>query len=131
MLHVYINYLVLLAFFQQTSGQSQSENDESTSNQNSSETYSDEGLDDSMIHDRILSAALQFVPKYGWTEEAIAEGARIEGLSAMATGLFPRQGGDLVLHFINKCNIDLGHYLAENSRTEEENRKIMYVIYIC
>ena len=75
--------------------------------------------------ERILTAALQFVPEYGWTAQAIAEGAKIEGFSGMAEGMFPREGGDLVLHFINICNLDLGNYLADNSRTQEESRKTM------
>ena len=71
-----------------------------------------------------MTAALQFVPEYGWTAEAIAEGARAEGFSEMAEGMFPGKGGDLVLHFIDTCNLNLGDYLADNSRTEEENRKM-------
>jgi hypothetical protein len=43
----------------------------------------------------------------------------------MAEGMFPREGGDLVLHFINMCNLDLGDYLADNSKTQEEIRKTM------
>lgn len=86
---------------------------------------SDEGLDDESIRERILNAALQFVPEYGWTAQTIAEGAKIEGLSGMAEGMFQREGGDLVLHFINTCNLDLGDYLLGNSRIEEENRKHM------
>ena len=107
---------------------------ENTSDQDSETTYdntsydyedSDEGLDDESISDRILTAALQFVPEYGWTAEAISEGAKIEGFSGMAEGMFARGGGDLVLHFINMCNLDLGDYLADNSRIQEENRKKM------
>lgn len=84
-----------------------------------------EGLNDESISERILTSALQFVPEHGWTAQAIAEGAKMEGLSGMAEGMFRREGGDLVLHFINICNLDLGDYLADNSRTQEENRKTM------
>lgn len=72
-----------------------------------------------------MTSALQFVHEHGWSAQAIAEGAKIEGYSGMAEGMFPREGGDLVLHFINMCNLDLGDYLADNSRTQEENRKNM------
>lgn len=89
------------------------------------EEESDEGLDDDSISQRILTSALQFVHEHGWSAQAIAEGAKIEGYSGMAEGMFPREGGDLVLHFINMCNLDLGDYLADNSRTQEENRKNM------
>ncbi|CAB4001544.1 Ubiquinone biosynthesis COQ9, mitochondrial [Paramuricea clavata] len=98
------------------------EKDETTYDYTSDEG-SDEGLDDESISERILTAALQFVPEYGWTAQAIVEGAKIEGFSGMAEGMFPREGGDLVLHFINMCNLDLGDYLADNSRTQEEIRK--------
>lgn len=86
---------------------------------------SDEGLDDDSISQHILTSALQFVHEHGWSAQAIAEGAKIEGYSGMAEGMFPREGGDLVLHFINMCNLDLGDYLADNSRTQEDNRKNM------
>ncbi len=107
-----------------------SDQSENTSDGKDETTYdytsdSDEGLDDESISERILTAALQFVPEYGWTAQAIAEGAKIEGFSGMAEGMFHREGGDLVLHFINMCNLDLGDYLADNSRTQEENRKNM------
>jgi ubiquinone biosynthesis protein COQ9 len=107
---------------------------ENTSDENNEATFdhtsfeyedSDEGLDDESISERILTSALQFVPEYGWTAQAISEGAKIEGFSGMAEGMFERGGGDLVLHFINMCNLDLGDYLADNSRTQEENRKKM------
>ena len=66
-----------------------------------------------------------FVPEYGWTARAIAEGAKVEGFSGMAKGMFPRGGGDLVLHFIETCNLELGNYLADNSRTEQEVKNKM------
>lgn len=72
-----------------------------------------------------MTAALQFVPEHGWSAKTIAEGAKAEGFSGMAEGIFPKEGGDLVLHFIDTCNLELGDYLADNSRTEEENRKKM------
>ena len=99
--------------------------DKSTSDDTTDSYEDEEGIDDESISERILNASLQFVSEYGWTSQAIAEGARIEGFSGMAEGMFPREGGDLVLHFINKCNYDLGDYLADNSRTIEENRKKM------
>ena len=113
----------MLPFFSSQSENMSDENSETTYDQTSYD--SDEGLDDDSISDRILTAALQFVPEYGWTAEAISEGAKIEGFSGMAEGMFERGGGDLVLHFINMCNLDLGDYLADNSRTQEENRKKM------
>lgn len=91
------------------------------------QTFDDdgEGIDDESISNRILTAALEFVPEYGWSAKAIAEGAKAEGFSGMAEGMFPREGGDLVLHFIDTCNLKLGDYLADNSRTEDSNREKM------
>lgn len=112
-------------YFERDKSQNIDEHDEETTYDSTSSDESDEGLDEDSISQRILTAALQFVPEYGWTPQAIAEGAKMEGFSGMAEGMFPRQGGDLVLHFINICNKDLGDYLADNSRTQEENRKSM------
>lgn len=68
----------------------------------------------------ILNAALEHVPEFGWSSEAIEAGAQAMGLSAMAEGMFPRGAGDLVLHFSEDCNIKLADYLVSQSRVEKD-----------
>ncbi|CAJ0949400.1 unnamed protein product [Ranitomeya imitator] len=84
------------------------------------------------LQQRILSAALTFVPEYGWSAEAIAEGAKSLDLSAAAAGIFPNGGGaELVLHFISVCNKNLTELLEQEHKTgptgqhgEEANRAV-------
>ncbi|XP_033898613.1 ubiquinone biosynthesis protein COQ9, mitochondrial-like [Acipenser ruthenus] len=65
---------------------------------------------------RILTAALEFVPKHGWSVEAIAEGAQTLGLSPAAAGMFNNGAGDLILHFIAQCNSNFSENLAEQHK---------------
>ncbi|KAM9808220.1 LOW QUALITY PROTEIN: ubiquinone biosynthesis protein COQ9, mitochondrial [Neosynchiropus ocellatus] len=68
------------------------------------------------LQDRILTAALEFVPQHGWTVEAIAAGAETLGLSSASTGMFHSGAGDLVLHFVAHCNAQLSEILAEQHK---------------
>ncbi|EDV25929.1 uncharacterized protein TRIADDRAFT_5066, partial [Trichoplax adhaerens] len=69
---------------------------------------------------KIVDSSLPFVSQYGWSSQAIAEGAKVVGLSSAAQGLLPRGGSDLVLHFIEKCNGELVEYMknAKNNANE-------------
>ena len=78
---------------------------------------------ESDIKREILTKSLNFVPEYGWSAEAISAGAESLGMSAVAEGMFPRQGGDLVLHFIEDCNLRLAESLAAESRADPELEK--------
>ncbi|XP_053304715.1 ubiquinone biosynthesis protein COQ9, mitochondrial [Spea bombifrons] len=85
--------------------------------------YTDQGGEESEGYEseeelqrRILNAALQYVPDYGWSSEAIAEGAKSLELSAAAAGLFDDGGSELVLHFVSQCNKHLAEILAEEHK---------------
>lgn len=56
------------------------------------------------IKKNILSKALEFVPKSGWSIDALAQGAEAAGYPGIAHGLFPNGGGDLVHYFNITCN---------------------------
>lgn len=73
------------------------------------------------VRRNILDAALHHVPEFGWSSEAIEAGAQAMGLSAMAEGMFPRGAGDLVLHFIEDCNVRLADHLVSDSRVESNS----------
>ncbi|XP_022080225.1 ubiquinone biosynthesis protein COQ9-B, mitochondrial-like [Acanthaster planci] len=73
----------------------------------------------------ILESALDFVPAFGWSTEALAEGARAQGLAGVAHGMFPRGGGELVHHFVRECNAQLAEKLAREvqEETQEEEKE--------
>ncbi|XP_005592093.1 ubiquinone biosynthesis protein COQ9, mitochondrial isoform X4 [Macaca fascicularis] len=68
------------------------------------------------LQDRILTAALEFVPTHGWTAEAIAEGAQSLGLSSAAASMFGKDGSELILHFVTECNARLTRMLEEEQK---------------
>ncbi|CAN2389317.1 Ubiquinone biosynthesis protein COQ9 [Pristimantis euphronides] len=85
--------------------------------------YTDQGGEESegyesedQLQQRILSAALTFVPEYGWSSEAIAEGAKSLDLSAAAAGMFENGGSELVLHFVSLCNKNLTELLEQEDK---------------
>ncbi|XP_043563342.1 ubiquinone biosynthesis protein COQ9, mitochondrial isoform X2 [Chiloscyllium plagiosum] len=65
------------------------------------------------LRQQLLSAALEFVPVYGWSVEAIAEGAKVLDLSPALTGMFRHGPGELVLHFVSQCNKQLSEQLSD------------------
>uniref|UniRef100_A0A2R8ZI93 Ubiquinone biosynthesis protein n=1 Tax=Pan paniscus TaxID=9597 RepID=A0A2R8ZI93_PANPA len=68
------------------------------------------------LQDRILTAALEFVPAHGWTAEAIAEGAQSLGLSSASASMFGKDGSELILHFVTQCNTRLTRVLEEEQK---------------
>uniref|UniRef100_A0A8C5QSW9 DNA-directed RNA polymerase II subunit RPB3 n=1 Tax=Leptobrachium leishanense TaxID=445787 RepID=A0A8C5QSW9_9ANUR len=68
------------------------------------------------LQQQILTEALQFVPDYGWSSEAIAEGAKSLDLSAAAAGMFADGGSELTLHFVSQCNSRLMQILEEEHK---------------
>ncbi|XP_042294050.1 ubiquinone biosynthesis protein COQ9, mitochondrial [Sceloporus undulatus] len=86
-------------------------------------SYTDQGGEESegyeseeQLQNRILTAALEFVPTHGWTSDAIAEGAKSLGLSVAAAGLFHNDGSELILHFVSQCNSKLSELLEEQHK---------------
>lgn len=74
---------------------------------------------DAEIIKKIVDSSLPFVNQYGWSSQAVAEGAKIAGFSSAAQGLLPRGGGDLVLHFIERCNGELVEYMKDGKKNED------------
>ncbi|KAM8860863.1 ubiquinone biosynthesis protein COQ9, mitochondrial [Synchiropus picturatus] len=87
-----------------------------TSYQDQSGEQGEEYESEEQLQERILTAALEFVPQHGWTMEAIAAGAETLGLSSASTGMFDHGAGDLVLHFVAQCNAQLSEILAEQHK---------------
>ncbi|KAG5273443.1 hypothetical protein AALO_G00151360 [Alosa alosa] len=87
-----------------------------TSYQDQSGEQNEDYETEEQLAERILTAALDFVPQHGWTVEAIAAGAETLGLSSASTGMFINGAGDLVLHFVGQCNTQLTEILAEQHK---------------
>ncbi|XP_058501527.1 ubiquinone biosynthesis protein COQ9, mitochondrial isoform X1 [Solea solea] len=87
-----------------------------TSYQDQSGEQGEEYETEEQLQVRILSASLEFVQEHGWSMEAIAAGAETLGLSSASTGMFNNGAGDLVLHFIAQCNLQLTEILAEQHK---------------
>ncbi|XP_067834696.1 LOW QUALITY PROTEIN: ubiquinone biosynthesis protein COQ9, mitochondrial [Heptranchias perlo] len=68
------------------------------------------------LRQQLLSAALEFVPKFGWSVEAIAEGAKVLELSPAVYWDVQSRPGDLVLHFVSQCNKQLSQTLTEQHK---------------
>eukprot|EP00898_Chlorokybus_atmophyticus_P006487 jgi/Chlat1/683/Chrsp104S01164 len=66
---------------------------------------------------RMLDAALKHVGAVGWSDEALARGARDLNLSEAAVGMFPHGSADLVEYFVRRCNDQLAKQLEQ--RTDE------------
>lgn len=64
---------------------------------------------------------MAFVPQYGWSSEAIAEGAKALDLSVAAAGMFENGGSELVLHFVSDCNARLVQLLEEEHKLVQLN----------
>eukprot|EP01113_Clastostelium_recurvatum_P011049 TRINITY_DN15569_c1_g2_i2.p1 TRINITY_DN15569_c1_g2~~TRINITY_DN15569_c1_g2_i2.p1 ORF type:complete len:262 (-),score=33.75 TRINITY_DN15569_c1_g2_i2:32-817(-) len=61
----------------------------------------------------ILQSSLKHVAKYGWTVEALAQGAKDNNLPPTAHGMFPNGGYDLVHYFVDQSNKNLAKQLSE------------------
>ncbi|XP_072135334.1 ubiquinone biosynthesis protein COQ9, mitochondrial isoform X1 [Mobula birostris] len=91
-----------------------------------SSSYSDQSAEkgegfesEDQLRQQLFSAALKFVPNYGWSVEAIAEGAKVLELSPAVIGMFRHGPGELVLHFITQCNKQLSQVLAKQHELVE------------
>ncbi|CAL8293094.1 unnamed protein product [Boreogadus saida] len=99
--------------FQQASAAAEEGSRPNTSYQDQSGEQEEEYETEEQLQTRILTSALEFVPLYGWSMEAIAAGAETIGLSSASTGMFDNGAGELVLHFVAQCNAELNETLAE------------------
>ncbi|CAH0518468.1 unnamed protein product [Peronospora belbahrii] len=64
---------------------------------------------------RILIQAMNHVPKYGWTIDAVAAGAMDLGYPSVAHGMFTRGAFDLVEYFMDSCLAKLRKTLIINT----------------
>ena len=71
----------------------------------------------------LLEASLPYVTQYGWTTDAISEGARSLGLSGALQGIFTGGGFDLIDYFEKKCNRELAEYMKELTAFESEDNE--------
>ncbi|XP_071959228.1 ubiquinone biosynthesis protein COQ9-A, mitochondrial-like [Antedon mediterranea] len=93
----------------------------------------EEPITDDDIKALILEESLQFVSKYGWSIDALSEGAIAVGYPGVAHGMFERGGGDLLHFFVAKCNRKLAEHLAEEAKQIAEHpdlpkKKVSHII---
>ncbi|XP_055624625.1 ubiquinone biosynthesis protein COQ9, mitochondrial-like isoform X2 [Toxorhynchites rutilus septentrionalis] len=79
----------------------------------SKECNNDNDSDVSSVKNSILNAAISFVPTHGWSIQSIAKGAESLNYTSISSGLFPRGGIELVLHFYRQCNDKLVDYMKQ------------------
>eukprot|EP01102_Stenamoeba_stenopodia_P011967 TRINITY_DN3719_c0_g3_i1.p1 TRINITY_DN3719_c0_g3~~TRINITY_DN3719_c0_g3_i1.p1 ORF type:complete len:364 (+),score=86.11 TRINITY_DN3719_c0_g3_i1:127-1092(+) len=70
--------------------------------------------------DRILEASLRKVPQLGWSDEAIGEATREQGLPIALKGLVHGGPSELIFYFLNKCN----QQMATIMRKEKKEGKL-------
>ena len=102
-----------------TDNQSQEEEHRDASWEDYTQEEGSEFSEEDQLKGEILTTALQYVPQFGWSTDAIATAAKDLGLSPMSEGMFPRGGGDLVLYFVEGCNLDLSDWLQQQSRADK------------
>lgn len=90
------------------------------SNDTTQDGFSSSGEEDSTkqednIKNKILRASLPFVHEYGWTKNAISEGAQAVGYPGTAHGLFPQGGAELIQYFYVACNQELAEALKNET----------------
>ena len=88
--------------------------------ENSDNGNTSTGGEDEALKLRILDNALQYVPQFGWTVEALAAGAEDEGLPPVAHGLISRGPVELVEHF---SSISTAHAVSEAREHFDEAHK--------
>ena len=76
--------------------------------------------EDQTLKLKILENALQYVPQFGWTVEALAAGAEEEGLPPVAHGVISRGPVELVEHF---SSTSTAHAISEAREYFDEAQK--------
>ncbi|XP_048254802.1 ubiquinone biosynthesis protein COQ9, mitochondrial-like isoform X3 [Haliotis rufescens] len=90
-------------------GQGETTNHQHNGDSIKTDQYEEE---DHEMKQRILRAALAFVPQHGWSRKTLAAGAEMEGLPPVAHGMFPRGGAELVHYLYTRSNRQLADALA-------------------
>lgn len=85
----------------------------SPSNDSFSKPQEDNLNHDEPIETRILRNALKYVPQYGFSNEALAQGSVDSGYSNATISIFKNGPFDLINFFYKDSNRQLEHYLEE------------------
>ncbi|KNC47537.1 ubiquinone biosynthesis protein COQ9 [Thecamonas trahens ATCC 50062] len=79
----------------------------------------------------IINAALEAVPRLGFTREAVRAGVASMGYAPTLEAIFPRGGGDLFDAFARRCNVVLARHLrAEIDSDAPPERRLAAAIRI-
>ncbi|XP_068208723.1 ubiquinone biosynthesis protein COQ9-B, mitochondrial-like isoform X3 [Palaemon carinicauda] len=94
-------------------GSSQDLGSDYASAQEQENPFPDGSDGEDQLRREILDAALPYVHSFGWSQDALAQGAESLGYSGMAHGLFTKGGVELVNHFYATCNGRLKEFLEK------------------
>ncbi|CAH8629560.1 unnamed protein product [Schistosoma bovis] len=79
---------------------------------------------DSNLKARVLESTLAYVPKYGWSREAVEACCQAEGLpSGLHAYVAPQGGIDIVLHFYATRNQQLAEVMQQWRTTSDSTNK--------
>ncbi|XP_064104773.1 ubiquinone biosynthesis protein COQ9-B, mitochondrial-like [Macrobrachium nipponense] len=92
--------------------------------QEQEEPFFDASDAEDQLRREILDASLPFVHSFGWSQDALSQGAESLGYSGMAHGLFPKGGVELVNHFYATCNGRLQGFLENEAELVKEQPEI-------
>jgi len=95
----------------EASGQTQSDG-KTESEDNTEAEGSNTHSDTDTVKQEIYMEAMKFVNEHGWSRKSLSLGAEAAGYAGVAEGMF-NGGEELVVCFIQDCNMELVEYLQE------------------
>merc|ERR1719244_2145250 len=79
------------------------------------------------IKKKILDALIGHVAAHGWTRLAIASGAEDVGYVSIVSGLFPREGDELVFHHVRESNKKVDRWMVGELEKYKDSEKKMSI----
>ncbi|CAB4490272.1 ubiquinone biosynthesis protein COQ9 [Rhizophagus irregularis] len=74
----------------------------------------------------ILKASLPFVNQYGWSIDALSQGAKTLGYPNISHGLFPKGGAELIDYFLEDCRRKMSHEIFDKMNGLKVHQKIRF-----
>ncbi|XP_065827436.1 ubiquinone biosynthesis protein COQ9, mitochondrial-like [Oscarella lobularis] len=81
---------------------------------------------------KLLDLALEFVPEYGWSKQALSRAAKSLGFPSVAHGLVSRGAIDIIFYFERKSNnqiVEEFYPKSPRTKTDEEKPNVTAFLY--